>query len=129
VPLVVAVPGMVRGEIRTTTVTSLVDIAPTVLDLLGLPPQSGFQGESALNGKPRMALFFADYSLGLLGLRDGRYKYIYDLGSGRSRMFDFASDPRETRDVSPEHRKVVEWYKTRVQSWTAAQKSYFTSRR
>jgi len=72
VPLVVAVPGMVRGEIRTTTVTSLVDIAPTVLDLLGLPPQSGFQGESALNGKPRMALFFADYSLGLLGLRDGR---------------------------------------------------------
>jgi len=129
VPLVVAVPGMVRGEIRTTTVTSLVDIAPTVLDLLGLPPQSGFQGESALNGKPRMALFFADYSLGLLGLRDGRYKYIYDLGSGRSRMFHLASDPRETRDVSPEPRKVVEWYKTRVQSWTAAQKSYFTSRR
>jgi len=39
---------MVRREIRTTTVTSLVDIAPTVLDLLGLPPQSGLQGESAL---------------------------------------------------------------------------------
>jgi len=48
VPLVIAVPGMVRREIRTTTVTSLVDIAPTVLDLLGLPPQSGLQGESAL---------------------------------------------------------------------------------
>ena len=127
-PLVVAVPGMVRGEIRTTTVTSLVDIAPTVLDLLGLPPQSGFQGESALNGKPRMALFFADYSLGLLGLRDGRYKYIYDLGSGRSRMFDLVSDPRETRDVSLGHHQVVEWYKTRVQSWAAAQKSYLASR-
>ena len=128
VPLVIAMPGMVREEIRTTTVTSLVDIAPTVLDLLGLPPQSVLQGESAINGKPRMALFFADYSLGLLGLRDGRYKYIYDLGSGRSRMFDLVSDPRETRDVSREHPKVVEWYKARVQSWTEAQKSYLASR-
>ena len=128
IPLVIAAPGMVRGGIRTTTVTSLVDIAPTVLDLLGMPQQGELQGESALNGRPRMALFFADYSLGLLGLRDGRYKYIYDLGSGRSRMFDLVSDPRETRDVSLEHRNAAEWYKTRVQSWTAAQKSYLASR-
>ncbi len=129
VPLVIASPGMIRRQIRATTVMSLVDIAPTVFDLLGLPPQSGVQGESALNGQPRMALFFADYSLGLLGLRDGRYKYIYDLGSGRAKMFDLVSDPRETRDVSLSHREAAEWYKTRVQSWTEAQKSYLEPRR
>ena len=128
VPLVIAVPGMVRGEIRTITVTSLVDIADGARSTRTAAAE-GSSGGVGLNGKPRMAMFFADYSLGLLGLRDRRYKYIYDLGSGRSRMFDLVSDPRETRDLSLQHRKVVEWYKTRVQSWTAAQKSYFTSRR
>ena len=38
-----------------------------------------------------MALFFADYSLGLLGLRDGQRKFIYELGSGRARLFDVAT--------------------------------------
>ncbi len=111
VPLVVAAPGLLHGQTRVRNVTSLVDIAPTTLDLLGLQLQNVYQGKSALNAEPRMALFFADYSLGLLGLRDGRYKFIYDLGSGRSRMFDLDVDPRETTDIAATHAKASAWYK------------------
>ena len=47
-----------------------------------------------------MALFFADYSLGMLGLRDGPMKFIYELDSGRSRMFDLEIDPGERLNVA-----------------------------
>jgi lipoteichoic acid synthase len=128
VPLVVAAPGSLHGQTRVENVTSLVDITPTVLDLLGMPLPTGYQGKTALDSEARMALFFADYSLGLLGLRDGRYKFIYDLGSGRSRMFDLASDPAEKTDISQRYTQRAAWYASTVQAWTGAQKSYFAKR-
>ena len=85
VPFLVAAPGLVPQQIRSHQVVSLIDTAPTVLDLEGLRIPQNDQGRSVLDGEPNMALFFADYSLGLLGLRDGPWKFIYELDSGRSR--------------------------------------------
>jgi len=68
IPFLVAAPGIVPHEIRGSQVVSLVDTAPTVLDLMGLDAPNNYQGRSMLDGKPRMALFFADYSIGMLGL-------------------------------------------------------------
>jgi hypothetical protein len=65
VPLLIAAPGRMHSQERVRKVVSLVDIAPTILALLGVPPPSNYQGASMLDGTPRMALFFADYSLGL----------------------------------------------------------------
>jgi arylsulfatase A-like enzyme len=50
---------------------SLIDTAPTVVALAGLSPPANYEGQSMLGRTPRMALFFADYSLDMLGLRDG----------------------------------------------------------
>ena len=47
-----------------------------------------------------MALFCTDYSLGLLGLRDGRWKLIHELESGRSRLYDLEDDPEEREDLA-----------------------------
>ena len=123
VPLVIAAPGTIDKQVRSREVVSLVDLAPTVLDFLGMTLPDSYQGKTALDGSPRMALFFADYSLGFLGLRDGRYKFIYDLGSGRSRMFDVEADPGETRDVSGEFRRAG-WYSETLRRWSGAQKTY-----
>jgi hypothetical protein len=94
VPFVIAAPGRMRAQERVRKVVSLVDIAPTILALLGIPPPSNYQGASMLDSAPRMALFFADYSLGLLGLRDGAWKFVYELESGRAKLFDLERDPR-----------------------------------
>jgi glucan phosphoethanolaminetransferase (alkaline phosphatase superfamily) len=128
VPLVIAAPGLLHGQTRSRKVVSLVDVAPTVLDLLGFPLPGGYQGKTALDAEPHMALFFADYSLGLLGLRDGRYKFIYDLGSGRSRMFDLSSDPQEKTDIAQGNAQRVARYSSTVKAWSGAQKSYLTKR-
>ena len=67
VPFLIAAPGLIPRQSHTRRVVSLIDTAPTILDLLGLPEDDAYQGTSALSSGPLMALFFADYSLGLLG--------------------------------------------------------------
>src|SRR4029077_13439981 len=88
VPYVIAAPGLLSRSIRVRRVVSLIDTAPTILDLLGLPPQPAYEGRSMLEGYSRLALFFTDYSLPLAGLRDGPRKIIHDMRSGRSCWFD-----------------------------------------
>jgi arylsulfatase A-like enzyme len=110
VPLMIAAPGSRDGQMRVRKVVSLVDAAPTVLDLLGLQVPKGYQGESMLDDKRRMALFFTDYSLGRVGLRDERWKCIYEIESGRTRLFDLAKDPGEKIDVSSSERERASRY-------------------
>jgi arylsulfatase A-like enzyme len=122
VPLLIAVPGVTTGATRSPDVVSLIDVAPTVLDLVGLPAPAGYQGTSALRAGSRMALFLTDYSLGRLGLRDGCWKYIYEVDAGRSKLFDVCQDPGETRDRAVEQPDRVAAYGDRVLAWSAAQR-------
>jgi arylsulfatase A-like enzyme len=119
IPLLVSAPGAIDTDVRRGGVVSLLDAAPTVLDLLGLPNVPGFQGSSALDGQPRMAPFYADYSLGVLGVRDGRFKYIYELESRRARLFDLERDPGERRNIVGEERDAAAWYERRISGWIA----------
>jgi arylsulfatase A-like enzyme len=100
-------------------VVSLVDAAPTIVDLIGGPVPREFQGRSMLDGTPRMAFFFADYSRGLLGLRDGRFKAIVELDSSRARLFDLDADPAETTDLSSLHAQRSRWYTSQLRNWSA----------
>ena len=124
VPFLVAAPGLMHGQRRVRKVVSLVDTAPTLLDLVDVPPPPGYQGQSMLRSTPRMALFFADYSLGMLGVRDGPWKVIYEIGSGRTRLFNLDRDPRETGDVSHANPERTAWYTNLAQGWSGEQKSY-----
>lgn len=128
VPFLIAAPGLMHGQERVRKVVSLVDTAPTILDLMGIAPPKDYQGRSILDGASgpaqQMALFFTDYSLGLLGLRDGRWKFIYETGSGRVRLFDLERDPRETVDLSARETARTSRYTRVVRGWSSAQKSY-----
>ena len=125
VPLFIAARGSaIREEIRVARAASLVDIAPTVLDLLGLAPPGAMEGVSLLEPRPRMALFFTDYSLHLLGLRDGPWKLIHELESGRSKLFDLAADPGEREDLSARHPARVEAYRARLLEWSGWQRDH-----
>ncbi|PYT26932.1 MAG: hypothetical protein DMG58_21470 [Acidobacteria bacterium] len=123
VPFVIAAPGLMHNQVRVRKVVSLVDTAPTILDLIGLPPPDSYQGRSMLDDAPRMALFFADYSLGILGLRDGPWKFLYEIDSGRSKMFDLDRDPLEKIDIAMHDTPRAEWYGQFVRGWSGAQKN------
>ena len=128
VPLLIAAPGAITRAHRSRTMVSLVDTAPTLLDILGLPIPREHQGRSALEGQSHMALFFTDYSLGLVGLRDGRWKFIHELESRRSKLYDLVHDPREANDLLNTHSTRAATYERILRSWSAAQKSYLRER-
>jgi arylsulfatase A-like enzyme len=129
VPMLVAASGLVSGQVRSNRVVSLVDVAPTVLDLAGLSIPASYQGQSMLAHGRGMALFFADYSLGLLGLRDGSLKVIYAIDSGRSSLFDLDADPEERVNLADRNPERVRWYVENLKGWSAAQKQRLVSGR
>ena len=122
VPFLVAAPGLVTQQVRGRRVVSLIDTAPTLLDVAGLQVPESYHGRSMLEPGQRMALFYADYSLGMLGLRDGPWKFIYELESGRSKLFDVEKDPQEKLDLSERHVEQARGYTQDLRSWSAAQK-------
>jgi sulfatase-like protein len=123
VPLLVAAPGLFRDQIRVQRVVSLIDTAATTVDLVAGGPPIVAQGRSMLDEEPKMALFFADYSLGLVGLRDGPLKFVYELDSGRARLFDVTLDPDERVDIGAGHTLEMRRYEQLLRSWSAAQKA------
>jgi hypothetical protein len=122
VPLVVAVPGLFKESVDVTRVASLIDVTPTILDLLGITPSKQWQGQSLLRDQERMALFVTDYSLGFLGLRDGRWKLIHELESGQSWLFDLSKDPEERHNLAIGYPERTATYRQHLLRWSAAQK-------
>ena len=101
VPLIIRTPWGPTG--RSQTQVSSVDVFPTVLDLVGLPPEPGIDGASLLPAlqdlKHEMGhvayveTYFPLYHFGwhpLRGLRDRRYKLIQ---ASRAELYDLATDP------------------------------------
>jgi arylsulfatase A-like enzyme len=123
VPYFISLPGTIDRQVRVLRPISLIDTAPTILDLLGLSPPFDYQGSSVLNDSSPMALFYTDYSLGLLGLRDGPWKYIYELESRRSELFDLDHDPSETADLSPVQHDRTAAYHDLLMRWSESQKA------
>jgi hypothetical protein len=128
VPFLIAAPDVIARSIRARRIVSLLDTAPTILDLLGLPAAPAYQGSSMLDGRCRMALFFTDYSLALAGLRDGPRKFILDMRSGRSKWFDLDRDPDETVDLSNRYVDESRRYADTLEGWAASQRATFAAR-
>jgi arylsulfatase A-like enzyme len=129
VPYLIVAPGLFAEPIRVCRLASLIDVTPTVLDLLGLPVSTTYQGHSLLDGQSGMALFCTDYSLGLLGLRDGPWKLIHELDSGRTLLFNLDEDRDEKRDVSIDFPERTAAYRDHLLRWAAAQKYLLTTAR
>jgi hypothetical protein len=121
VPYIIAAPGLIQNQDRVRNGASLIDTAPTILDLLGLPIPQRFQGLSLLDDSPRMALFFTDYSLGFLGLYDSCWKVIFETNSRHSKLYNVCADPSETQDLSAEQGARVAAYRVRLEEWISAQ--------
>jgi hypothetical protein len=120
VPFVIAAPGLLATGVRDRRVMSLVDTSPTVLDLMGLAGPAGIEGRSMLDPASTMALFFTDYSLPLVGLRDGCWKFIHDVGASRSALFDVCTDRGETENLARGEALRSTVYTERLMAWIAA---------
>jgi arylsulfatase A-like enzyme len=120
-------PGVVSRAIRTRRTASVVDIAPTILALTGVPIPAGYDGASLLHGNERLAFFFTDYSLAWAGLRDGCWKYLLEIEARRSRLFDVCMDPGEAQDVAASHAERAAVYRQRTLDWISSRRRKFVT--
>lgn len=103
VPLIIAAPGLTdRGDLprRAPQVASLIDVAPTVLALLGGAVPADWRGRSLLPPLAGVARFYTDHTTWQSGLRQDHWKYILDHDRGSGQLFDLRVDPGELTDVA-----------------------------
>ncbi len=112
-PFLLLWPGRVAPQ-RLRQRHSQVDIPPTLVDLLGLPPvQSHFQGVSMLDpdDAQQPVHLIQPYSGRYLAVVRYPWKYVLHERSGTEYLFDLGHDPREETnriaDLSPAGRR--EW--------------------
>jgi arylsulfatase A-like enzyme len=123
VPLIWWSPGrFAAGRVVDYQVES-VDIAPTILDILGAPIPSTFQGHSFLplllgkNVAWDEEAFSQTYALGvprLFSLRTRGMKLILDSDSSELEAFNLRNDPGETRNVASERTEELESLRARL---------------
>ncbi|MGD8452474.1 MAG: sulfatase-like hydrolase/transferase [Phycisphaerae bacterium] len=117
VPLIVSLPGRIpEGQVRADTVR-LIDLMPTVLELIGQPIPAEVSGESflpALVGRtlaPRSSYGESDYGFHNFGwsklrcLVDGNWKYIR---APQIELYDLATDRGELNNIAADHPEIVE---------------------
>jgi arylsulfatase A-like enzyme len=134
VPLLLRTPGLLPAGRRVAATVSLVDVTPTVLDLLGVPAAEPIEGRSLLplvGGPDRDRAAFAQtyYGHGLVALRRGRFKYIATQlpdrdgrePAVREELYDLTTDPGETRNLAPSRVALVRELGGKVRAWLARQ--------
>jgi tetratricopeptide (TPR) repeat protein len=110
VPLLMRGPGLAAGT-RLEPVVRLIDLFPTVLDLLGVAPPAGvivegrsvadamrggtFETDAASYAESLVPLIHYGWS-DLRSIRDGRWKYIL---APRAELYDLATDPGERTNL------------------------------
>lgn len=129
VPLLIWNPRLFPSGQRLPLVSGHVDLNPTIADLLGIAPSGDWQGHSIFDpAHPQRAYFFAIAGGDLFGVREGDWKYVYDVTSGRDSLFNLAVDPREQRNAARgEPARCVE-LRRRVAAWVTFEDAYLWGR-
>ena len=111
IPMLVRVPGRHQGLVIDRPVAAI-DLAPTLLGLLGIASPAAFQGVDRLAADaPESDPIFIEYptydSSAEKAWVEGRFKYLHDPLFHTEALYDTVADPGELRNIASEHPDVV----------------------
>jgi arylsulfatase A-like enzyme len=130
VPLIVRFPkGAGPAGVRMQGLVDLLDVAPTIADILGGAAQEGphgeFQGRSllaAIGGATAKTAVLSRtvWDRPRYALRDARFKFLYDTRTGDEELYDLQDDPGETRDLAKDDAIRTAYYRQALEQWVAS---------
>jgi arylsulfatase A-like enzyme len=135
-------PGARHGGARIGGLAATIDLAPTVLSVLGMPAPAGLDGEAIPLDPPPARLDRVRYGqatkpwrevetdarwtnmLKERCVREGRYKLIQVPYAGREELYDVEADPAEQADIlaagGAEARAVADRLRPKLEAWAAS---------
>jgi arylsulfatase A-like enzyme len=140
VPLLLRWPARLPAGRVIEGAVSLIDLAPTLLELAGVPLAAGdasqgrslvpvIEGRESLDPARPVFLFRQHYARGFdsgvpvageqYGVRLGDWKLILGPEEGTRQLFDVARDPRERRDRAAEEPERAAELERRIAAWRA----------
>ena len=121
VPFAITFPG--APSLRVPQRGSLRDLAPTVLALLGQPPDPLHEGRSLLEPRSPAVVSFTDHRALQFAVHasddSGDWKLILDADADRAELFDLTRDPLEKTDLTTQHPAVTERLTRYLRAWHA----------
>lgn len=127
VPFLVYNRQLFSRPIHYRGVSRHIDIMPTILDLLGLQPEAEHEGISLFSAhRQQLALLHTFWNADFLGLRDGQWKYMYQLDNGREELYDVHRDSWEQTNLAAAHPRLLERMRARVLAARNYKEQYFS---
>ncbi|MFH1126405.1 MAG: sulfatase-like hydrolase/transferase [Candidatus Altiarchaeota archaeon] len=127
IPFIMINPAIFRGGVSSDTPASLIDVTPTILDVIDIKSINSFQGKSIfkLNGTGRRVLFFyTDISKNQeMGLREGNIKFVFNPETASKKLY------RDDKEITKESESQVEEYYTNLMVWVANYKTVYQTNR
>jgi arylsulfatase A-like enzyme len=120
IPLILSGRGI--GSRVDERLVSTIDIAPTVLDYIGVPIPETMMGHSLLDRASRSRdgdAVFAQYGPRRYAIRTEQWKLIDNTASGFIELFDMVNDPGEQENLARGRPDIVEELAQRVEAFKA----------
>jgi arylsulfatase A-like enzyme len=119
IPFVISNPKLIPTASTSRSLASLVDIGPTLFDMMGMSWNSSRVDGISLFAAPanRMVFMVSDLVGDKYGVRDGEYKFIYLPPGPRSLLFNLKDDPQERKNLTKQLPERTAFYTNAIQSW------------
>ncbi len=126
VPLIVALPGRIPADTVVGAAATLPDLAPSILDTLGLEVPDRFEGQSLLplmlghsSGDDRLAISeLGDRSQ--VAIADRSWKLVWSADDRTARLYYLPDDPNELNDRAQEEPEVTARLLEALADWREA---------
>lgn len=104
----------------------LLDLAPTIVDIAGLPPHANFQGRSMLQDPTQPPVFASMEGLSMQDAVIFRgMKLMYDRRKESYRLFDLRTDPQEVKELPHDDSSSFLCLKKLLENFRARQLAYY----